>query len=102
MGGLAVHLEHVRWEVPMAHDVAGLERKVRALQEAVTKFNTAKHADRLLTIIHKPGWTTEPEHELVVAHLDSFHSQVSGLHKACDTLLTIAEKIGLNPQPLPP
>jgi hypothetical protein len=47
-------------------------------------------------------WTTEPEHELVVAHLDSFHSQVSGLHKACDTLLTIAEKIGLNPQPLPP
>ena len=65
-------------------------------------FNTAKHADRLLTIIHKPGWTTEPEHELVVAHLDSFHSQVSGLHKACDTLLTIAEKIGLNPQPLPP
>jgi hypothetical protein len=38
MGGLAVHLEHVRWEVPMAHDVAGLERKVRALQEAVANF----------------------------------------------------------------
>jgi hypothetical protein len=87
-------------EVPMA--VAGLERKVRALQDAVAKFNSAKHADRLLTIIHEPGWTTEPEHKLVVAHLDSFRSQVSGLHIACDTLLTIAEKIGLNPQPLPP
>jgi hypothetical protein len=95
-------LENVGWEFPMAHDIAGLERKVRALQEAVAKLHTAKHADRLLTIIHKPGWTTLREHELVVAHVDSLHSQVSGLHKACETLLAIAEKIGLNPQPLPP
>ena len=86
----------------MAHDIAGLERQIRALQDAVAKFHKAKHAESLLTIIHKPGWTTERENELVVATVDSLQSQLSGLHKACDTLLTIAEKIGLNPQPLPP
>jgi hypothetical protein len=30
----------------------------------------------------------------VHAHLDAFHSQVSGLHKGLDALLVIARKIG--------
>jgi hypothetical protein len=81
-------------EVPVEHDIAELERKVRALQEAVAKLHDAKHAERLAIIIQKPGWTSMREHELVVAHVASLHSQVSGLHKACDALITIAEKIG--------
>jgi len=95
MGGLAVHRGDVVWEVHhVAHDSAQLERKVRDLQEAVKKLHTAEHADRLLAIIHRPGWTTPAESELVMAHVDSLQSRATDLHKACDALLAAAEKVG--------
>jgi hypothetical protein len=81
----------------VAHDTAQLERKVRDLREAVRKLHTAEHADRLLTIIHRPGWTTPAESELVMAHVDSLHSHASNLHRAWDALLAAAEKVGKAP-----
>jgi len=75
-------------------DIAQLESKVRSLKDAISKLHDAKHADLLLQIIHKPGWTTVRENELVHAHTDSLHAQVSDVHKAFDALITIAEKIG--------
>jgi hypothetical protein len=81
-------------ELAMSHDIPALETKVRTLGEAISKVGDAKHAELLARIIHRPGWTTVAEHELVHAHLDAFHSQVSGLHKGLDALLAIARKIG--------
>jgi hypothetical protein len=81
-------------ELAMSHDIPALETKVRTLGEAISKVSDAKHAELLARIIHRPGWTTVAEHELVHAHLDAFHSQVSGLHKGLDALLVIARKIG--------
>jgi len=71
-----------------------LERKVRALHDAISHLHAAKHAEVLESIIHRPGWTTLREDELVQAHVESLHNQVSGLHKAFDVLITIADKIG--------
>jgi hypothetical protein len=68
-------------------DKAELERKVRGLSDAISKLHTAKHADPLLQIIHKPGFTGVFEHELVLAHTESLQSQVSGLHTAFDALI---------------
>jgi hypothetical protein len=73
---------------------SSIASKVRILGEAISKVGDAKHAELLARIIHRPGWTTVAEHELVHAHLDAFHSQVSGLHKGLDALIAIARKIG--------
>jgi hypothetical protein len=78
----------------MPHDITKLEAEVRSLQDAVTKLGHAKHAELLLTIIHRPGWTTQREDELVRAHTHSLHGQVTHLHQALDALIAIAEKIG--------
>jgi hypothetical protein len=78
----------------MSHDIPALETKIRNLGAAISKVGDAKHAELLIQIIHKPGWTTIRENELVHAHLDAFHSQVSSLHKGLDALITIARKIG--------
>jgi len=78
----------------MAHDIAGLKQSISDLHEAMSTLQDAKHAERLQTIIHKPGWTTIAEFELVQAHIAGLRHQVSGLHKGLDGLLVIAEKIG--------
>jgi hypothetical protein len=78
----------------MAHDIAGLDQKISALNETVSKLKDAKHAERLRPLIHRPGWTTVPEYELVQAHVAHLHHQLTGLHKCLDALVTVAEKIG--------
>lgn len=78
----------------MTHDHAGLEGKIHDLNHAIGKVHEAKHAELLIGIIRRPGWTTIAENELVQAHLDNLHSQVSGLHKSLDSLTKAAEKVG--------
>ncbi|MGA7313404.1 MAG: hypothetical protein WBX22_05455 [Silvibacterium sp.] len=87
----------------MTHDIQELERELRALGESIAKLANAKHAEKLDAIIHRPGFTTEREHEFMRATVNALHYQVIGFHNACDALHLIAGKIGaLNPQPLPP
>jgi len=78
----------------MAHDIVGLEKKIRALDEVLSKLQSRKHAELLLPIIHRPGWTTVAEFELVNNHVNSLHDQITTLHKAMEALVAVAEKIG--------
>jgi len=78
----------------MAHDLGGLERKLHAVKEATTKFHEAAHADFMLQIIHFPGWTTLPELELVLAHVDDIQQRITGLHSGFDALVKAAKLIG--------
>jgi HD-GYP domain-containing protein (c-di-GMP phosphodiesterase class II) len=78
----------------MAHNITGLEHKVRSLHESVSKLHEAKHADKLSPIIHRPGWTTVAEFELVQSHVEHLHDQIRNLHKALDALISTAEHIG--------
>ena len=78
----------------MTHDIATLERKIKALHEAMSQLQAKKHTDLLLPIIHRPGWTTVAEFELVQAHVDAAYDHVSNIHKRLDTLVAVAEKIG--------
>ena len=78
----------------MAQDIKKIEAEVSTLKDAVGKLGNAKHADRMLVMIHRPGWTTKREEELVRAHTRSLHRQVAHLHQSLDALMTIADKIG--------
>ncbi len=89
----------------MAHDIKALEQKIRALGETVSKISNKKHHEALIVNIHRPGWTTIIENDLVIAHLDNLQNHANALSHGLETLAGIADKIGrseLNPQPLPP
>jgi hypothetical protein len=78
----------------MAHDIAGLQRKLRALHKTLRKFHEARHSEQLLSIIRKPGWTSVPEAELVHLYIDNLQNQVGDLHNSFDKLVAISGKIG--------
>jgi hypothetical protein len=78
----------------MAHDIAGLERKIRTLKEAISKLHDADYTGVLTGIVHRPGWTTVRELEFVLAAVENTQNQVGTLHKSLDALVTIADKIG--------
>jgi hypothetical protein len=84
----------------MTHDIARLECEVRALDEAICNLQAAKHVERLIPIIRKPGWTTPAELELVQSNISNLHYQTRHLHNTFDTLIEIAGKIGQDLRPM--
>lgn len=81
-------------QVETAHDVDQLKKGVGSLDTAISQLHNAKHAERLITIIHRPGWTTPQEFQLVQAHIEALSEHVRQVHKGFDTLVAIADKIG--------
>lgn len=77
----------------MAQDIAGLERKLRQVDQSISEL-IAKRAEALIPIIHRPGWTTIAEGQLVTAMVDHLQSQIDGVGRAYDALLAAAEKVG--------
>jgi uncharacterized transporter YbjL len=89
----------------MAHDIKALEHRIRSLGETVSKLSQKNYDALLIANIHRPGWTTVRENELVLAQLDMLQTHANALSHGLETLAGIADKIGrseLNPQPLPP
>jgi hypothetical protein len=78
----------------MTTDVADLEVKIRRMDENVSKLHSARHAQELLRVIHKPGWTTVAEAALVNAMVDSLLMHMDNVHRAHDTLLSAARQVG--------
>jgi hypothetical protein len=75
-------------------DTAALETKLKKLGSSLNALSAAGHADKLITIIHRPGWTTLPESLLVNALIDNFQHQLDGAQKGYNDLLTAAGHIG--------
>jgi hypothetical protein len=78
----------------MSEHAKTLEPKIRALQEQLKEISSEKNTEQLITIIHRPGWTTPQEAEFVHAMLDSLAHQIEGVHRAHQALITVADKIG--------
>jgi N-acetylneuraminic acid mutarotase len=78
----------------MRHDIAALETKLRALNQAITNLAEAKHAERLLQIIRRPGWTTAAEFQLVTGAVDALHYQLLGVQRGQENLITITSGMG--------
>jgi hypothetical protein len=77
----------------MSEHAKDLEPKIRRLQE-LSRRASETHAEALWQIIHRPGWTTLREVELVHVTLDSAVSQLEGLEQTLRALIAVAEKIG--------
>jgi hypothetical protein len=78
----------------MAHDIAGLETKLRKLHDTVSKLHEAKHVEAFIPVIHGPGWTTLVEFALVQAYVEDLQARATALHQNMQTLVSIAAKIG--------
>ncbi|MEO7193935.1 MAG: hypothetical protein ABIZ05_03805 [Pseudonocardiaceae bacterium] len=76
------------------HDISRLETAIKDLQGALKELGTDNDLEELLMIIHRPGWTTPQEAELVhgvVSYLTS-HAQAAQTLKT--TLMSAARNIG--------
>ena len=78
----------------MEHDISGLEAKLGRLSLSLSELTSAKHAEQLLLMIHRPGWTTPQEAELVHALVDMIQHQIDGVNRSAAGLVKIADKIG--------
>lgn len=78
----------------MTHDVPSLEAKLRNLGRSLEQLASEKHAEQLIPIIHRPGWTTVAEALFVHGMLDHLQAQVDDLTRAYDSLVSAAREVG--------
>jgi hypothetical protein len=76
----------------MSEHAKTLEPKIRALQEGLKKISS--QTEKLVVIIHRPGFTTPQEAEFVHAMLDSLTHQVEGVDRGYQALVAVADKVG--------
>lgn len=84
----------------MEHDIAKLEQRLRHIdrkREAIQSIHTV-----LGPIIHRPGWTTIAEFELVMLTLDNLEHQLSGVERTQTALVNIAQHVDDGPNSIKP
>jgi hypothetical protein len=74
-------------------DIKKIESRCQELTQALKGAADNKDFDELLTIIHKPGWTTPAEALLVHALLESMVAQAKHLAGLKQTLLAGARAV---------
>lgn len=84
----------------MSHDVKKLEAKVKQFDEKLSRLVVL--SDKLIPIMHNPGWTTLPESQLVELTLDNLCHQLDNALQTQQRLVETAKLIGVkSPQPSP-
>ena len=78
--------------IPAKHQA--LAEQVQRLGDTLASLARQGHAQSLLRMIRRPGWTSPPEAQLVRAMVDHLHDQVSALQRGHDALLSAADTIG--------
>ena len=78
----------------MSDHANSLAPKIRRLQESMNKLTSENRAEQLLQIIHRPGWTTPQEAQLVHAMLDALTQHVDAVETAHRALVAASEGIG--------
>ena len=75
-------------------DVAKLEGQLKKLDENLSTLVERGYVAELLTIIHRPGFTTPQEAQLIHALVQSLQLQFTTLERTHDLLLEAAHEIG--------
>jgi hypothetical protein len=78
----------------MSHNIARWEQKLRELDDSLVKLAGAKYPEQLIGIIHRPGWTTISENELVEAAVETLQGQFAVFNRGLDNLVITAGGIG--------
>lgn len=84
------------------HNLAHLETRIKELRIQLATMADTQDLEEMISIIHKPGWTTPAEYVLVSGLVDTMHEQAKVLASLRQTLLNGGRTVELNPQPLPP
>ena len=78
----------------MGSHVADLEAKITQLGHGLRGLGDASVTEELLTIVHKPGWTTVAEASLVAGMVEALHAQAQSLQAGGAALLEAARQVG--------
>jgi hypothetical protein len=75
----------------MGHDIAKLEQRMIAVDQKVKRLESIHSV--LGPIVHRPGWTTIAEYNLVNLALDALERHVDSLSTLQSQLLSAADQV---------
>lgn len=84
------------------HHLQHLETRITELHANLKALVEQQPMPELIRIIHQPGWTTIAEEAFFTGLVDTMHAHTKTLLAMKQVLMSGAEKVALNPQPLPP
>jgi len=76
------------------HELTQLEGEIQALKTSHAALASGDSLNELLTIIHRPGWTTPAELAFVRTGLESIRAQTAQLSALTNGLLVAAKLVG--------
>ena len=76
------------------HDLKRLEERIDLLSKSMAKAADGKDVRELLTIIHRPGWTTPAEFLLVSGIVDSMIAHAEAMGGLKETLMKGSNAVG--------
>jgi len=76
------------------HELTQLEGQIQALKTSHAALASGDSLNELLTIIHRPGWTTPAELAFVRTGLESIRAQTAQLHALTQGLVGAAKHVG--------
>ena len=81
---------------------SNIETQLRGLHASFQQLSGGDSVESIISVIHKPGWTTIAEVAFFTGIVDSMVAHTNALASLKQALLSGAAKVELNPQPLPP
>jgi hypothetical protein len=79
-----------------------IEAQLKELHSSFQQLSGGDPVENMISVIHKPGWTTIAEVTFFTAIVDSMLAHTKALSALKQALFSGAAKVELNPQPLPP
>jgi hypothetical protein len=89
-------------EVMQKRELERIEKQIKELHATLKSLDDGAGFEKLSHVIRKPWWTTVAEVAFVTGILDSMLGQAKNMSRLKQALFAGAEKVELNPQPLPP
>lgn len=79
-----------------------IEGQLKQLHAGFQQLSGGDSVESLISVIHRPGWTTIAEVAFFTGIVESMVAHTKVLGSLKQALLSGAAKVELNPQPLPP
>jgi hypothetical protein len=76
------------------HDLKRLEERIDLLSKSMAKAADGKDVRELITIIHRPGWTTPAEFTLVLGIVDSMIGHADAMLGLKEALIKGSRAVG--------
>src|SRR5262249_13337895 len=89
-------------EIMKKRELERMETQIKELHTTLKSLADDKGFGELIRIIRRPGFTRPAEAAFLAGLLDSMLGQAKNMSRLKQVVLAGAEKVELNPQPLPP